>query len=70
MLLDFMFFVHSGERMSLHSRGRPKFTRLPPELSQCLKTIASSPGTSATWPNLAKVDEKLLKDANSMLKAC
>ena len=35
--------------MSLHSRGRPKFTRLPPELSQCLKTIASSPGTSATW---------------------
>ncbi|CAK9053744.1 unnamed protein product, partial [Durusdinium trenchii] len=34
------------ERMNLHSRGRPKFIRLPPGLWQCLKTIASSPGTS------------------------
>lgn len=35
------------ERMSMHiHRGRPKFIRLPVELSQCLKKIASSPGTS------------------------
>ena len=36
-----------GERSMHIHRGRPKFIRLPVELSQCLKKIASSPGTSA-----------------------